>query len=265
VRQHLIVAGVLLVTATATAHADGKADKKHAPIDIRAVIDKLDVYRDDTGAVLVSPKTTALRDDLDTWVFYGTGKTLYQQRVIGSSAIDDKYEWFVWSPRVKGLAQAMVSAAPSGVQIRCRQGKDGHRSLSALPPDQARAVLAKSTFLPPLWERTAHFLARDDDGVYFYVDELREEYGGKGYRVFVGKKGAMKEASMTNMVSDTAGEIYSTKTGELKIIAGADGKAVWKKGSKKTELIVLDVSENRYLIYRDLGLYGSLGVVCDEQ
>lgn len=261
-RQHLI-AGLLLVSTAA--HADAKKPKRNAPLDIRPVVDQLEVFKDDAGAVLVVPKVDALQGEFESWVFYGDAKTLYQQRVIGSGIQQNIYEWVVWSPRARGITGAMVSSGPKGVDIQCGPGDDGHRLLAPLPPDQARKVLAKATFLPPLWERQSHFLARDDDGVYFFVDKLREDAGGKGYRVFVGKKGALKEAAMTNVVSDSAGEIYSTRTGELKIIAGADGKAFWKKGNKKTELVVLDLERNRYLIYRDLGVYGTLGVVCDEQ
>lgn len=261
-RQHLVVIALLVATSAA---ADGKKPNKHAPIDIRPVVDQLDVFKDEAGAVLVVPKIFALQEDLDKWVFYGDAKTLYQQRIVGSSIDKDAYGWTIWSPRVKNISQAFVTSGPAGVEIQCTASVDSNRKLSPLPPDEARKVLAKATFLPPLWERSAHFLARDDDGVYFFVDELREEYGGKGFRVFVGKKGALKEAAMTNVVSDSAGEIYSTKTGELKIVAGADGKAYWKKGGKKTELVVLDLAKNRYVVYRDLGVYGTLGVVCDEQ
>jgi hypothetical protein len=126
-------------------------------------------------------------------------------------------------------------------------------------------VFQRATFLPPLWQRQAHLLARDDDGTYWLVDRYREEFGGKGYRVFSGQKGTMKELSMTNVVSDSAGEIYKTKSGDLKIVTeSGTGKAYWKKGAEKTELITLDLWANRYLIYRELGIYGRLGVVCDD-
>jgi hypothetical protein len=75
----------------------------------------------------------------------------------------------------------------------------------------------------------------------------------------------MKEQAMTNVVSDSGGDIYATKSGSLKIIT--DNKAstaFWIKGGKKTELTVLVPADNRYLIYRGLGIYGSLGVVCDD-
>jgi hypothetical protein len=31
------------------------------------------------------------------------------------------------------------------------------------------------------------------------------------------------------------------------------------------ELTVVDTYDNRYLIYRELGIYGQLGAVCDDQ
>jgi hypothetical protein len=70
---------------------------------------------------------------------------------------------------------------------------------------------------------------------------------------------------MTNVVSDSAGEIYATKSGDLKIVTeGNSGKAYWKKGQAKNELIVLDLYANRYLIYRELGIYGQIGALCDD-
>jgi hypothetical protein len=252
---------VLLLLA-GSAHAD---KDKHAPIDVKPMIEKLDVYKDDVGNYLVTPKPLAIKDDAEKWLFYGTGKAMYLQRVIGSGSSGDELTWAVWSPRVKGLAMAHITNTTKGAEVRCKAGRDNHQKLVPLAPDQAKAVLTKATFYPPLWEHSAHFLARDDDGVYFYVDIRREEYGGKGHRVFMGKKGSMKQLSMTNIVSDSAGEIYSTKSGELKIVTGSDGKAYWKKGGKKVELVVLELGNNRYVIYRDLGIYGSLGVVCDAQ
>ncbi len=43
------------------------------------------------------------------------------------------------------------------------------------------------------------------------------------------------------------------------------GKTFWIKGAKKTELTMLEPTDNRYLIYRELGIYGALGAVCDDQ
>jgi hypothetical protein len=241
------------------------ATEKAKPIDIKPVIDKLDVFKDDLGNYYVSARPDAMSaDDASAWVFFGDGKTFYQQRIIGSSVQSGQhYEWYLWAPRAKGMQAALLELQAGKLAIECRH-KDGKRPLTQLTAPEAHTLLAKAAFYPPLWQRESHVLLRDDDAVYYFVDELREEFGGNGFRVFVGPKGSMKELPMTNVATDSAGEIFATKTGQLKLIAGADGKAFWIKGGKKTELTRLDPQENKYLIYRDLGIYGQLGAVCDD-
>jgi hypothetical protein len=262
VRQHLIVV-LALVASGASAEPARKAGAKQKPIDAKPMLDKLDVYRDDTGMYYVSPR--AGTTDPEKWVFFGDTKTLYQQRVVGSSqdGKSQSYDWVLWSPRVRKLQHAALTLATDKPYAECKL-TDGKKPIVQLTADEAKAFLQRATFLPPLWQRTAHFLARDDDGVYYYVDMLTEELGGNGHRVFMGQKGAMKEQAMKNVVSDSAGEIYATKAGDLKIVT-QDGKAYWKKGAAKSELVVLDLWPNRYLVYRELGIYGQLGVICDDQ
>jgi hypothetical protein len=264
-RQQLIVLLALGVAGHAAADrpARAKPGDKPKPIDAKAVAAKLDVFRDGEGHYYVSPKRGSFPDDADQWVFYGDGKTMYQQRIVGYGADDKGYDWSVWAPRVRGLNQASFNAKAVKPSVQCTR-KDA-TPLTPLTVDEAKAVFARATFLPPKWQRQAHFLARDDDGTYFFVDRYREDLGGKGFRVFSGQKGAMKELAMTNVVSDSAGEIYATKSGDLKIVTeGNSGKAYWKKGQARNELIVLDLYQNRYLIYRELGIYGQLGALCDD-
>ncbi|HEY1555697.1 MAG TPA: hypothetical protein VGF94_12755 [Kofleriaceae bacterium] len=242
------------------AHAD-----KPKPIDAKAVADKLEVFRDEFGNLYVVPKPDAFSfDDTQQWVFYGDSKALYQQRVVSTSQESGRqFEFGLWAPRAKGMQVASLENEGDKYLLRCRHTKDGVRPLVQLNADEARTVFAHAVFWPPLWQRQAHLLARDDDGVYYFVDRLRDELGGNGYRVFVGQKGAMKEIAMTNVVSDSAGEIFVTKTGQLKIVRDGD-KGYWIRGGKKVELTMLEPTDNRYLIYRDLGIYGTLGAVCDD-
>jgi hypothetical protein len=240
------------------------AGKKPKAIDVRPVIDKLDVYRDELGNYYVSPRPGAMKDDAEKWVLYGDRKTLYQQRIVGSSSDGKNYEWDLWSPRAKGLTTANLALHADGdLVIQCRR-HDGQRKLTQLKADEARSLLRHAKIYPPKWQRVSRFLARDDDGVYYFVDQFREDLGGNGFRVFVGMKGAMKELPMKNVVTDSAGDIYATRGGSLKIVAGTNGKAYWIKKGKKVELTVLPPEDNRYLIYRDLGIYGQLGTVCDD-
>jgi len=256
---------LILVALAGVASAAPHADKKPKPIDAKAVADKLDVWKDDLGQFYVVPHANAFKDldEAGTWVFYGDGKTMYQQRIIGGSQTGGNYEWALWAPRVTTLQTASVETKNDKVIVGC--GVKDHRTLTQLKADEAKTFLGKATFYPPLWQRQTRFIARDDDGIYYFVDEMREEYGGQGYRVFVGPKGSMKEQPMTNVVEDSGGFIFATKSGSLKIIAEHKADtAQWVKGSKKTELTVLVAQDNRYLIYRQLGIYGAIGTVCDD-
>lgn len=257
---------LLLVCAAAPAAAGPaatKATKPPASIDAKPVLDKLLAFRDDLGGLYVVPAPDSFSElgEAAKWVFYGDDKALYQQRVYSSGSEAGKhYSWGMWSPRAK-VSTAMIGPVHGKLAVTC--APNGERALTQVKPDEAKALLANAKFYAPLWQRQAKFLARDENGTYYYVDELREDYGGNGHRVYVGQKGSMKELPMTNVVSDSAGDIYATKSGQLKIIADRGG-AYWIKGNKRRDLISLEVTDNRYLIYRDLGIYGKLGAICDD-
>ena len=261
--MRIVVVVALLYATTAIA--------KPPPIktvDVKPVADKLEAYKDDAGNYYVVPKAGAFAstDDDHKWVFFGDGKTMYRQRIIGFSSQGNEREYNLWAPRAKDMSTGEIHVEPGKSTAQCKQrGDDKFRTLTQLTGDETATLLKRAKFYPPLWQRRAHYLARDDDGIYYYVDALQEEFGGLGHRVFVGQKGAMKLLPMTNMASDSAGEIYATKSGQLKIITAKEGKAFWIKGGKKTELTVLPPLDNRYLIYRELGIYGALGSICDDQ
>ena len=256
-----------LVPAIALADPHAATHEPDKPIDVSQVKDKLDVYRDEVDNYYVVPRPGAFAstDDENNWLFYGDGKKLYRQRIIGFSAEGAKREWMLWAPRAKQMTAANLVITPDKSTLTCRtHEKDGTRTLVQLAGDEAHTLLAHAKLYPVLWQRQAHLLARDDDGIYYYVDMLREDYGGNGYRVFAGAKGAMKELPMTNIVRDSSGEIFATKTGQLKLVSGKGEVAYWIKGGKKTELTMVDIQRDRYLIYRELGIYGQLGAVCDD-
>jgi hypothetical protein len=265
---------LIALVAASTALADPKlaANDPKAVIDARPMLDKLEVFKDEYGKFFVSMRPDAV-DDMDEagkWVFYGDLKGLYQQRIVGTSKDGPKLEWTLWSPRVRGMQYAEVVQKAGETTMTCeyKGSKYVNKKLEQLPADQAKTFLQKATLHPPLWQRESRLLARDDEGVYYFVDALREEFGGHGERVFVGPKGQMKEMPMKNVVADSAGEIYATSGGELKLISSKDSKdekkAYWRKGGKKEELTLLVPQENRYMIYAELGMYGTIGVVCDN-
>jgi hypothetical protein len=70
---------------------------------------------------------------------------------------------------------------------------------------------------------------------------------------------------MTNVVSDSQGDIFTTKKGELRLVLGKK-QSKWIAGKKETELTSLPLEDNRIMIYRDLGVYTGqrLGTPCDD-
>jgi hypothetical protein len=247
---------VVACAVASAAHAD---DAK--PFVIGDHADQLAVYRDNLGSFYVVPIAGA--KDIIDWVFFGTAKTMYQQRITTSSTTDQPKTWTLWAPRAKRTGT--LERRDDKLFVSCRPKES--RELVQLGADEAKALLAHAKLLPPLWHRQPYLLARDDDGAYYYVDGSAEDRY-TDVRLYVGLKGAMKELAMTNMIHDSAGDLYATKAGTLKItidIRFAITEAVWVKDGKKIALTVVDVVRDQYLIYRELGVYGQLGTICEDQ
>ncbi len=76
---------------------------------------------------------------------------------------------------------------------------------------------------------------------------------------------AAKRQQMKDIVSDSEGEIFSSKRGDLKLYLEKE-KAEWVSRGRKRTLLRVPVNENYVLIYNRLGVY--LGVElhtpCDD-
>ncbi len=118
----------------------------------------------------------------------------------------------------------------------------------------------------PRWKRESYFLARDTRGNYYYVDRFREDFGGKRYRVFVGRRGQAKLTKLKGLVEDSEGTVFSTESGDLRLVVDSGTKkAVWIKGRKELALTPVSVTKNRQLIFDELGVYygDELGFACE--
>jgi hypothetical protein len=252
------VAGVLVTLVSMAA-----AEPAPKPVDIKAMKTTAVVLQDANGGTYV-----VFRGE-DAKVFFGpTSKTLYEQYIVGSYGDGDGgWEYSTWAPRVAEGPHlgSLEHKKDKGYQKTCR-GKDD-LGLTELSGDKAKAVLDKSAFLTSAIVRVPHLLARDDSGVYYYVDRYAKIYGGKGYRVYVGRKGALKQLPLTDVASDSAGDVFSTKSGDLRLVRNSENSKetmIWVKGEKRTELVFLDTDVNSAVIFKDLGLYTFLGTLCDN-
>ncbi len=238
------------------------ATPKPMAVDIKPFRDKLQVFQDAKGGIYV----VAIEGERQ--MFYGTGKTLYQQRLTGFSADGEQHTWSLSAeaPRLADMHHGSVDRKADGTYQKECDGKDD-LVLSEVTGDKAKAILDKSQFLTPAALYVPIVLARDDSGVYYYVDRLAKIYGGKGYRVFVGRKGGMKEMPLTDVADDSAGQVFATKSGDLRLVTTAgelQPNAQWIKGEKHEHLISLDRDVNSPLIYSELGIYTFLGTLCDN-
>lgn len=240
------------------------ADPTPRPADIADYKDTLIVLEDAEGGIYaVSNERTAAH------VFYGPGKAkvLYEQILEGSRGRDGSaWSIAIHAPRMAYPFMGTLARRKDGTYFRAC-GHDLFAELTVVTGDRAKAILDKWKFLTSTMIRRPYLLARDDRGVYYYVDVLRDLYGGNGHRVFVGKKGALKQKALTDVTTDSAGDVFSTKSGDLRLVRTFGEQqekptAQWIRGEKKQELIYLDTYMNQPLIYRELGLYRIPYTIC---
>jgi hypothetical protein len=255
---------LLLLPALAAAAPSGEPV---AAADVTAVRDKLVVFTDGKKHYLA----LVLTHSSDSPIFWSSdGVTFYRQRTTSGSSdgLDDdlkRLDRNFWEPRGGGFSsEAGFSYVAEGKQMTM-QCQSRHTPLTRLESAAATVLLAAASFKEPRWGRYAYALARDNAGRYYYVDNVREPEGAKRFRLFAGMRGAMKLQSMTNVVSDTEGDIFATKSGELRLVLSKRDSS-WVAHKKETKLIWLSVDDNHALIYNDLGVYSGepLGTPCDD-
>lgn len=231
-------------------------------------------YNAATKAYLVVIQTGG-QANIGNWsVFYGTAKVLHQQRAFSFSGNGtDEWSISLRAPRVKSGATATFTSSPTSNVVRCGIDTGAHDVktivLSKVGNDEAAKLVANATFRSNAIVRSPLVLARDDSGVYYYVDQLREDLGGEAYRVFVGRKGAMRLTALVDAAVDKAGMVFATKSGNLRLTVNAETKQqaatlTWTAKNKAIALHSLEPIDAMYLIYRELGVYGFLGTVCDD-
>jgi hypothetical protein len=173
----------------------------------------------------------------------------------------------VWHPR----GRTSMLKSKDGYTAKCMSGHTVE--FKPVSDEKRLRVLANLKFETELWKRRAFALARDDRGVYYYVDRLSDEKGGKNFRVFKGPRGEVRETKLVDIVDDSSSMIFATKKGKLRFlvnkqddyknVTGED--AVWMEGKKRIPLALVPIDDNLELIYYGLGAYDGedFGWICD--
>ncbi|MBI4817950.1 MAG: hypothetical protein HY791_16940 [Deltaproteobacteria bacterium] len=137
--------------------------------------------------------------------------------------------------------------------------------LTRMSPEEKKAFLATATFNARPDVREPYAIARDEKGVYYYVDRGSTPELEKDFRLYLGKRGQLKRQKMKDIVSDSQGEIFSSSSGQLRLIIGRS-EAQWIIGNAKKALTLVPVQENLGVIYNELGVYlgAKLFTPCDD-
>jgi hypothetical protein len=138
--------------------------------------------------------------------------------------------------------------------------------LPLMKQEQAVALLLAARYVPRPHQRVPYSLLRDTKGNYYFVDRSRLPGEEKNFRLYVGPKGNLVLQKMTNVVNDTTGDIFSTKSGDLRLLIDREKTSEWVAGGARTPLRLVPVDENLHLIYAELGVYAGqrLGTPCDD-
>ena len=241
-----------LTLVCASALADDKPPDPDAPppgeiVSIAEVRDELAVLQANGGAHFIAIVPMKLGSD---HFYFGDGARMHQQRAFsgGANAAEKSFSRAFWDPRTNHRAE--IALRGGTWTLTC--GKRKTVLEEASEADRARVL--DGHFLQPLWKRVAYALARDKRGNYYYVDRIRDDPGTKGFRLFVGPKGRLKPTKLVNIVSDSEGDIFSTRKGELRLVVDKNA-TTWHKGKQTTQLTTVPLQANVYLIYAELGVY----------
>jgi hypothetical protein len=228
-------------------------------LDIGAQRQAMHVYTDGKKHYLVAALDA--EKVLPLAAYYGDGKAFFQVRSPGGGGDRTSWSMTLWEPRAQH-GQSSIDYKDGNVKVECSERKT---ELKELPPEEAKPVLDGATFFGPRWQRLPYLLARDDKGVYYFVDMQRDVQGKKDMKLYIGPRGKLKPQQMTNIVSDSVGDIFSTKSGELRLVANNE-ELKWVSGKAEAKLTRVPVEDNHVLIYTDLGVYERmpLGTPCDD-
>jgi hypothetical protein len=187
------------------------------------------------------------------------GYLFFEPRFVDTNANSNYY-----GRDLRPYGSIRLNAEAKTCTVRC-----GNRdtSFTVLEPGKARELLRQATYEPSPQKYAPYALLRDTRGTYYLVDRGFHPSEQKAFRVFIGPRGNLKQQEMVNVISDSKGEIFSTKKGELQLLLDREQPSMWiVKKKNRTELRPVPIHENLPLIYNELGVYAGvrLGTPCDD-
>ena len=259
-RRSLVLAFLGLIVSLFLFESSAHADKGKRPDP-----DAMAFLTDGRGHYVAVPKNRGT----SSGVYYARGKgPFYAQAMHGGGAgSDGSYYWTFWAPQQPTFTRSGrrdSAHANGGVQLKAGRWnvRCGRRRTPFHPVDaKTRRALLNRSFEKAALRRQPYLFARDDDGVYYLVDQKSHA----DRRLFVGKAGAMKRIRLSSVIIDEVGDVFSSSVGKL-VRNRVEKRTTWKprKGAAQ-KIYELSSRHNEYLLYVGLGVYsGRLGTPCDD-
>ena len=249
-----ILTAILLTLATA------KEPSSPKPVDVSEVRDSLAAFELESGELFVAQLGQGFE-----YLFYGkAGQMLYRQEGPGYSGTStDGFVSFTVRRNDRRYAGYQFVLKDQNYSVHCGEQI---LPLKRLDPEAAKTALQDAKFVEAFWRRNAHFLARDDHGVYYFVDRaLGSDPPMESYRVYMGWVGEVLQAPLKLIAKDTNGEVYGVPGSDQRLVVSA-GSARFLDGEKTRELVVLNVKVDSDIIYGKKGIHAGKphGTPCDH-
>ncbi len=205
---------------------------------------------------------------------YGDGKKLVQVApppwvLSGYHFLEPRFFNKTMNASFRGLDMRVYSEVELNEEKKTCEVRCGDRTIpfTLLESEKAQELVQKATIEPNPQKYVPYALLRDQQGRYYLVERGFQPGQERSFRVFIGPKGNLQLQKMTDIISDSEGEIFATRKGELRLVLDRAAPSTWLENKKKIELRPVPVDENLPLIYNELGVYtgARLGTPCDDQ
>jgi hypothetical protein len=199
--------------------------------------------------------------DVNQIYYFGDGKTFHKVAVSSyeSSAFKHSRSWQNIDRRFARGSRLTFLDGEYAMECGAKTTR-----LTAVAPVSARKLVSKAAFVPPRPWRREVALGRDGT-TYYYVDKAQFD-DESDYRLYIGKRGAMKLQKLVGSAVDTGGIVLSTKAGSARIVFAPAFTITWETKTKTVDLVEISIEENLALIYDGLGVHTGkrFGVPCDD-
>jgi hypothetical protein len=231
-----------------------------ATLDVSPVKDDLQLYDAGKGryVALVEPDPER-KPPRDLLLFWGDGKIFHAVPVQNAQQDGLKFEIGFKDPRIPLNPAGEVKRELGKTEISCW---GDHIALTRVPPASAGPLLAAARFQKSQADWAPVALGKDGER-YLYVDAGQSADNERVYRVFDGKKGALKRIEVSEGKWDEHTNVLNIKTAEGRVVVRRDDqekteytlRPAWE--GKKGDFTALPRAKNWHLIFDELGVYPS--------